>query len=157
MQVWTTSSEGNTWRFMPRSITDADSIIAWGEREHTGKSDLFFNTLTGNISGSWIVISNRDIPTYKEGEFVYLRVFKVGTPGGLVEQIREQPSEILANITHNDAFNKIVTAFDENELSEEIYRGKVLITDETPDLKYSIYADDPMSAPPKPNRSWLTT
>ena len=74
-----------------------------------------------------------------------------------MEQIREQPSEILANITHNDAFNKIVTAFDEDELSEEIYRGKVLITDETPDLKYSIYSDDPMSAPPKANRSWLTT
>ena len=157
MQVWTTSSEGNTWKFMPRSITDADSIIAWAEREHTGKSDLFWNRLTGSIIGSWVVIPNRQIPQYKEGEFVYLRVFKVGTLGGLVEEISEQPGEILANITHNDAFNKIVTAFDKSELSEEIYRGKVLITDETPDLKYSIYSDDPMSAPPKPNRSWLTT
>jgi len=142
---------------MPRTITDADSIIAWGEREHTGKSDLFFNRLTENISGSWVVIPRRPIPQYKEGEFVYLRVFKVGTPKGLVDQIISQPGEFLANLTHNDAFDKIVNAFDEDELSEEIYRGKVLITDETPDLKYSIYADDPMSAPPKPNRSWLTT
>ena len=80
---------------MPRSITDADSIIAWGEREHTGKSDLFFNILSGSITGSWVVIPNRDIPQYKEGEFVYLRVFKVGTPGGLVEHTQIHKLSLL--------------------------------------------------------------
>jgi len=139
MHIVNASLESDSIKFTPRTIATAHFLVLLIDEQTnegflTGHSDA-------TKSGSFVTITG-DFSFLTNERPYYLRVFYNPTSGGIIADTiaggyQKRPvGQHLTSI--NDAFGS-------NQLSEEVYRGKVFTTATTDLQDYSIYTASPFT------------
>lgn len=95
-------------------------------------------------------------PYAKEGNFLYIRVFKPTEPlTDAMAAISEQETPVA--ITRRVSLDRLDTYFSNADLVSEIYRGKMFCTATENLEKYSMYGQDPFTTTDEDNTAqWKT-
>lgn len=153
MHIITTDQEEQQNVVFPVRGSTGSYLYALVQVEESGDSYQYVLSVSATASYRTLRIQ---FPYASEGMFFYLRVFKPTEP--LTETMATLAGvETPTPITRRNALNRLDSYFSENDLTEEVYRGKIFCTDASNLEKYSMYGQDPFTTTTEDNTAkWKT-
>lgn len=153
MQILTTDVS-TTFRISPRILLSNSTILTLAQNEQSLVVDMYLDDIEFTQATSYLNYT-RDTFTRTTNEWYWIKVYKVTNPDGRLREINIAEGRKLQK-TYVAAHDMITQAYQENEITGEVFKGKAFVTNQTADSKYSMYSAFPFEKPSRPDRQWIT-